>query len=299
MMYAIDATLAALITPIPVDVFFRDYYGKKILHVPGAPDKFQAWYDEETWRTVPLRETTVVYPSDLNGVPVTRVIPIPPAQVMEFYEAGLQIVGRVDSQPRIAALMDGLRASLQFPSGKVTNLDKVLCFASKVDAGYKLHWDLHHNFILQIAGAKRWHCGEAPAVDAPLDGALVAAPGEPAAEYDGEIIVTPRLEDLKEFVLHPGDFLYLPPGTWHAPLSLGPSNHLSVALGHRPIYKLISDVLKVEIGRKRWWRQGFPTLRGEDRHTGAVPQVIAEIFEEAISRLREELVKVYLFQFNK
>ncbi|MCY1062653.1 cupin domain-containing protein [Nannocystis sp. SCPEA4] len=299
MLQHLDEALERLIAPMRADEFFRDYYGRKTLIIRGTPDKFAAIYDEERWRTVPLAETTAVYQTEYDGVPLSRVVPIPPAQLHQFFEAGLLTVGRLDAQPQIAALMDGLRASLQFPSGKVSNVDKALCFASRGNTGYKLHWDLHHNFILQIAGAKHWRYGHEPAVDAPVDGAGLAGPGEPAIHYDGQAILTPRLEDLAEDTLHPGDFLYMPPGVWHAPCSLGHSNHISIALGHRPIYKLISDVLKLEIGRKRWWRQGFPALRGADRHSGAVPEHVMGLFAEAIARLRDELAELDLRQLHK
>jgi hypothetical protein len=123
----------------------------------------------------------------------------------------------------------------------------------------------------------------------PLDGPRVAESGEPAAEYDGQVILTPRLDELDELVLRPGDFLYMPPGVWHAPIAEGRSNHITVALGHRPIYKLISDVLKLEIGRSRTLRRGFPTLRGRDRHAGAIPREIQALFDECLYEIRERL----------
>ena len=299
MSWNIDEALAKLIHPVSPEEFYETYFGRKTLYVRGASGKFDEFYTEEMWRALPLGETTAVYQTTRNGTLASRAIPIPPSQVTSFYEAGLLTVGRIDHQPQIARLVDGLRASLQFPPGKVSNTDKVLCFASKDGTGYRLHWDVHHNFILQVAGAKQWHYGYTPAVEMPLDGPRVAEAGEPAAEYDGQVILTPSLAELERIVLRPGDFLYMPPGVWHAPRAQGHSNHITVALGHRPIYKLISDVLKIEIGRSRTLRRGFPTLRGQARHAGVVPEEIQRLFDECLQEIRERLMALDVRELHK
>ena len=292
MPHELDSTLARLIAPMTPEEFFAEYYNKKTLIVPGSKDKFAGIYTEQSWRRFPLRDTTAAFDSVVNGTPASKAIPILPSQVQDLYEAGLVTVGRVDHLPEIAALMDGLRASLQFPSGKNSFVDKVLCFASKDDIGYQMHWDVHHNFILQIDGHKHWHYGLTPAVEAPHTGAYVVGPGEVAGVYDGQPVVMPNLAELHEYTLGPGDFLYMPPGVWHAPRAVGHTLHLSVAMGHRPIFKLIVDVLKEEFGKKARWRQGFPLNTGADRTSGAVPEHVKELFEQCIADLRDSLGKL-------
>ena len=299
MNWNIDETLSKLLHPISVDEFYEKYFGKRNLYIPGEPGRFDEYFSEADWTTAPMVETTAVFQTRVDGIPASRAIQILPTQVVPFYEAGLLTVGRVDHLPQIARLIDGLRASLLFPSGKVSNIDKAICFASKDATGYQLHWDLHHNFILQIAGTKEWRCGDVPAVDWPVDGPRVAEAGQPCAEYDGRAVITPHLDDLARQLLNPGDFLYMPPGVWHAPIARGYSNHVTIALGHRPIYKLISDVLKEEIGQSPTLRRGFPSLRGLDRHSGAVPKVIMEIFDAAVDEIRERLANVDVRQFHK
>jgi ribosomal protein L16 Arg81 hydroxylase len=292
MTYDLDSTLARLIAPMTPEEFFAEYYNKRTLIVRGSKDKFADLYTEQTWRRFPMTDTTAAYDTVVNGTPASKAIPILSSQVHDMYEAGLLTVGRVDHLPEIASLMDGLRASLQFPSGKNSFVDKVLCFASKDDIGYRMHWDVHHNFILQIAGQKHWHYGLTPAVEAPHNGARVVSPGEVAAVYDGQPVLMPNLAELHEATLGPGDFLYMPPGVWHAPRAVGHTMHLSVAMGHRPIFKLIVDVLKEEFGKKAQWRQGFPLNTGEERTSGAVPRRIQELFEECIADLRDDLGKM-------
>lgn len=299
MSYDLDESLAKLIAPMTPKEFFSEYYNKRTLIIRGSRDKFADIYTEQVWRRSPMFDTTAVYDTALNGTPASKAVSIPPSQVHDMYEAGLLTVGRVDNLPQVTALMDGLRAGFQFPSGKNAFVDKVLCFASKDDMGYRLHWDVHHNFILQISGQKHWRHGLAPAVRSPINGARVAGPGEPAEVYDGKPVRTPELGELSEATLEPGDFLYMPPGVWHAPRSVGHTMHLSVAMGHRPIFKMIVDVLKEEFGKKAQWREGFPLNLGDDRTSGAVPKQVMAILEQCIADLREDLGKMDLRIFHR
>ncbi len=295
----LDATLAKLIAPITPEEFFAEYYDQKTLVVRGSRDKFADVYTEQSWRRFPMADTTAVHDAEIDGTPASKAIPILSSQVHDMYEAGLLTVGRVDHLPEIAALMDGVRASLQFPSGKNAFVDKALCFASKDDVGYRVHWDVHHNFILQIAGQKHWHHGLTPAVEAPHNGARVVGSGEVAAVYDGQPVRMPNLAELHEVTLGPGDFLYMPPGVWHAPRAVGHTMHLSIAMGHRPIFKLIVDVLKEEFGKKAAWRRGFPRNTGEERTSGGVPPKVQELLARCIADLREDLGKMDLRVFHR
>ena len=40
-------TFADILAPVTPDEFFAEYYGKKLLHVPGEPDKFEAVMERE------------------------------------------------------------------------------------------------------------------------------------------------------------------------------------------------------------------------------------------------------------
>jgi ribosomal protein L16 Arg81 hydroxylase len=292
MTYDIDETLATLIAPMTPDEFFADYYNRRTLVVRGQRDKFDRFFASDMWRTQPMTDVSAVQDVSIDGVAASKAVSIAPTAVTEQYEAGKLVVGRVDHLPQIGELMDGLRASLQFPSGKNSFVDKVLCFTSKDDAGYRVHWDVHHNFILQIDGRKRWRYSLFPAVEAPTEGAFVGATGAPAAIYGNQVITTPDIDTLEEVTLEPGDFLYMPPGVWHAPRAVGHTVHLSVAMGHRPIFKLIVDVLKVEFGRKLAWRSGFPRILGQARTSGEVPTDIKALFRRCIDELRDDLANI-------
>jgi hypothetical protein len=68
--------------------------------------------------------------------------------------------------------------------------------------GFGTHWDDHDTLIVQIEGAKRWR---------------IYGPTRLHPTYRDLTAPTPPQGDpLDEFVLHPGDLLYVPRGHWHA-----------------------------------------------------------------------------------
>ncbi|MFF9481360.1 cupin domain-containing protein [Streptomyces sp. NPDC014733] len=68
--------------------------------------------------------------------------------------------------------------------------------------GFGTHWDDHDVVVVQIDGSKRWR----------LYGSTRAAP----MHLDMEEPEEPPEEPIADFVLTPGDVLYLPRGWWHA-----------------------------------------------------------------------------------
>jgi hypothetical protein len=99
--------------------------------------------------------------------------------------------------------------------------------------GFAVHHDTHDVFVLQVSGAKRWRV-YSPVVELPLrDQRWSAALGDPG---------TP----VADFVLEPGDTLYLPRGWPHeAFTSDGESLHLTIGL--HPATRL--DALRAAIDR--------------------------------------------------
>lgn len=86
------------------------------------------------------------------------------------------------------------------------------------EEGFGTHWDDHCVVVLQVEGAKRWR----------IYGPTRKAP----AWRDVEAPEAPTGEPLADFVLTPGDVLYLPRGWWHAVCADQgpPSLHLTFGL---------------------------------------------------------------------
>jgi hypothetical protein len=97
-----------------------------------------------------------------------------------------------------------------------------------------LHFDRQHNFFIQREGTKRWYLSKIPAVKNPYDN--VVYPGVTQSYLDdmaqrGYRIRLPRDCGQVEYVLSPGDVLYVPPGFYHSAETLGETSfHYTLTL---------------------------------------------------------------------
>lgn len=138
--------------------------------------------------------------------------------------AGKTVCGDISAQPEVAAWLRAAAATLGTGPGGYAKL-----YVSPPGAGFGLHWDGDHVFVVQCRGRKRWDYGETPT----LEGTRRSGTLE-----DGQAVFVPSREPapagrspaLQTHVLSPGEALYLPPGTWHRAEAEG----LSVAVSLSP-----------------------------------------------------------------
>jgi hypothetical protein len=89
------------------------------------------------------------------------------------------------------------------------------CWGSK--PGFDVHWDDHDVFVVQVAGRKAWR----------LYG--TTRPWPTRRDHHGEHLRPEAVQ--AEFMMGPGEVLYLPRGHWHAAVGVGePSLHLTIGL---------------------------------------------------------------------
>ena len=147
-------------------------------------------------------------PSAFTGMPVV-------ARVAEEFAAGATLVlqGLHHHHLPSARYCRGLEAALGFP------VQANAYWTPPAAQGFAVHHDTHDVFVLQVAGHKRWRVYE-PLVELPLSGQRWA--GGDAGEA------------VMDFVLGPGDTLYLPRGWPHEAETSGEASlHITVGL-HPP-----------------------------------------------------------------
>ena len=86
-----------------------------------------------------------------------------------------------------------------------------------------LHYDRQHNFFVQREGVKRWFVAARPAVVNPFENLVYPAASQNLFDNlasQGFEILPPSACGKLEFVLQPGDVLYVPPGFYHSPETL-------------------------------------------------------------------------------
>lgn len=89
--------------------------------------------------------------------------------------------------------------------------------------GFSDHYDVHDVFVVQVEGEKRWRIRE-PVWPLPLR-------DQPWDAHQEEIVAAAQREPLEEFVMTPGDVLYLPRGYLHSATALGDiSIHLTIGV---------------------------------------------------------------------
>ena len=167
------------------------------------------------------------------------------AKVEAFLAQGFSLcITCIDERaPHLAALCNDIRARTfeQIKIGVIVTTGK--------EGAFRLHYDPEDLIILQVEGSKRWKI-YGPAVSNPVIGMPTQAPPPEAAPIFDE-------------VLKPGDFLFLPGGSWHR-CENGPARSMHLGFFFLPptgwhfVKALMSDLVADEMLRTPLTRLAGP-----------------------------------------
>ena len=125
---------------------------------------------------------------------------------------------------------DGVRAMLRefdfIPSWRIDDI--MISFASD-GGGVGPHFDYYDVFLIQGAGRKRWCLGGHADSNSPLI-------------PDSELRLLRDFETQQEWIVEPGDILYLPPNVAHYGIALGDSITYSVGFRAPSVAQIIDDL---------------------------------------------------------
>ena len=167
--------------------------------------------------------------------------------------------------PAVAALLDPFRF---IPNWQV---DDVMVSYAVDGGGVGAHFDMYDVFLVQGLGRRRWRIGQQCDETTPLrphDGLRLLAQFEPTAEW----------------VLEPGDILYIPPGFAHEGVAVG-DDCMTYSIGFRAPSR--AELLS------GWIDHALDTLTDDDRYTDPdlrMQENPGEILSDALDRV-EEMVK--------
>ena len=251
-----EEVLRTLIGSADEGAFFERHWERAALHVPGDPVRFAELYDSATFFGGHGLSELDAATQDARGQHTQ--FEILPAQMRSLYDAGMTLCADISSDSRVAPLLAGLKGALALTGPPA--FAKV--YASPDGAGFGLHADAHHVFVLQLEGEKHWRYSPTPALTAPLAGMKVGPGGDvvhafpmdavPVMGDDGSPLEAP--ETLEEVVLTPGDSMYLPPGTWHAARAMGASFAVSVSPPRSPACDVLTRILRDALRSDPAWR---------------------------------------------
>ncbi|MCX5383750.1 cupin domain-containing protein [Streptomyces sp. NBC_00083] len=153
--------------------------------------------------------------------------------------------------PRLAALSAAVRHSLDWPNVWCDTVQTL------TTSGIGCHFDDSDNFVVQQQGTKRWQLS--PPSGLPDESLRRRMLG------DRSVGTAYMPDDALEFVLHPGDVLYLPIFWSHWGVSEGPSLSVSIALNSANALSDVLPLLTEELAGERAWWEPMPAGTPLDR----------------------------------
>ncbi|WP_420548480.1 cupin domain-containing protein [Curvivirga sp.] len=218
-----DCSFADIIAPITEEEFFRDYFGKKHLHIPGAANKYEK---AMTWEILSnlLNMHSIWSSSSLMLAVDRKVIP-----ANEYCRPGIDHSGNNVMQPDpnmvkqhisngatlvcndIDTLNPGLMGICNALEKAVNGKSQAnLYCSSKQRQAFGSHYDTHDVFAMHMEGEKVWRIFS-KMENLPIRHPEYIKPDERQQKERGDSYI--------EITMKPGDFLYVPRGLYHDALS--------------------------------------------------------------------------------
>jgi len=218
------ASFAELLAPFDPEVFFRDCYGRKPLHIRGGADKFRqvmSWSILEGLvnRTSIWSQTSLKLVLDTKPLPAgsycvsamgrdgTTVMQPSAPLVNDWLAKGASLVLN-----DIDALTPGLVSVARvLEDGLDTKVQANLYCSWKAHKAFLSHMDTHDVFAVHVEGRKQWLVYEGRA-EHPINHPMFKGmPQEAIDKAKGKVLM--------DIVMEPGDLLYIPRGQYHDALA--------------------------------------------------------------------------------
>lgn len=260
--------------------FDRAAYGHRTSPFEGSLSKDFA----QDWRQISgLRHIDAALSDDGRHV-LERIAP---GDIEARLAAGQTICADITTEPSVRLLLDTLCDFLGTPKGGFAKL-----YVSPNGAGFPLHFDPYHVFVVQCAGEKRWTHGVTPALPNAREPGRM---GEHGPVFGGRLDGAPLVgkagaveapTDLAETRLTPGTGLYLPPGTWHRAEAVGTSIAVSLSPPRFTPFALIQEWLEARALVHPEW---FADLPLHEAGSARASRTTERRLTDALATMREEL----------
>lgn len=257
-------TFEDLLAPISLEDFARDTYGQIPLLIEGAADRFDGLF---SWNQLnAMLDTDMLLPPRIK-----LIFERDPVEQYKYARSVNSVVTSLNAAGLTTALRDGAVMIVNFVDRVFPQLNKLADTLSlftragsqinlycgwQASKGFKIHWDRHDVWVLQIEGQKSWEIWE-PTTLHPLEGDKGAAPeGEPD----------------RVLTLTQGDLLYVPRGWWHRAEALdGVSVHMTLGSRAPNAQDFLSALNSQTRDRPEWRATAGPDLES------SVQQELAEL----------------------
>lgn len=249
--------------------FLRDYWQKRPLLIrnpwqswrnPLAPDELAGLACEDHVESRLITQSSDDWNAEHGPLPEAR-----------FGELGKSpwtlLVQAVDQHvPDVAALIEPFRF---IPNWRI---DDVMVSYASDGGGVGPHFDHYDVFLIQGLGQRRWQLGG-------------ACDNQTALRSHEDLLLLAEFDTVEQWVLNPGDMLYIPPGIAHNGVAVG-ADCMTYSIGFR------SPSRKELIGS--WCDDLLPSMTDDDRYCDpdlSIQPNPGEITAAAIDRLHGMLTE--------
>ncbi len=248
---------------LDVDRFLAEYWQKKPLFMPNALPGFESPLDADELAGLSL-ENDVESRLITGTVPARRKLEHGPFNARRF--ADLPATGWTiliqDVEKHLPDLADVLDRFSFLPAWRIDDL--MVSFAAD-EGGVGAHFDQYDVFLIQGQGQRHWGI---------------------ATEFDHTRVSQTDIDELlifepdEEYLLNPGDVLYLPPGVAHRGESVGSSISYSVGFRAPTLQEMLhsfADHISIPVD---------PELRYSDANLSADESLDGKISDQALNRAK-------------
>jgi ribosomal protein L16 Arg81 hydroxylase len=275
--------LDAFFTHLPAATFIERYFQQLPIAVPGGAEHIAALGTLDVLDTIAAHPEAKVersrrgewWPSPSPSLsPEGRGVTAGPTsdEMRRSLADGWTIFVRHAERynPPLADLADEFRAAFQAP------IDIQFFCTPAATEGFGWHYDVEDVFILQTQGSKKYRLRKNTINPWPL---VETTPNDLSYEAERSLVMECRLKA--------GDWLYIPPGYWHAAQAEELSISLSVGVMSPTAIDLL-ELLRPLLVESLRWRQRLP-LTGE--LSGSSESETRERVREILTDLGQDLAK--------
>jgi 50S ribosomal protein L16 3-hydroxylase len=217
---------------------------------------------------------------------------VAPAQALGFYQAGMTLYFHLDKRrPEIHRWLQALAADLRQPVDAL----RFSVFATDRGGITQCHFDINHNFTLQVRGRKRWKIAENHFAIRPLE-RFTVSDRVPEILRLHTVEEPPRClpPDAQSIELFPGSMVYVPRGDWHEVEALEESLSFNFSFSPVTWLSLVLPAIRHCLAAHEEWREeatgawGGLAERAEARRRLAA--LIARLPQDLTSLAAEDLL---------
>jgi 50S ribosomal protein L16 3-hydroxylase len=225
----------SLLGTVPPETFFSRYWQREALVIRNAVPHLRplTW---EALRALACREDVESrLIKETGGAYPWEVVPGPfdPEELVGLPASGWSLlIHEVEAHIKDAAAL----ANVEFLPR--WHIDDVMVSSAPAGSSVGPHIDQYDAFLVQVEGARRWTLE--PSRRDQLEDAFVDGP-------DLELLKT--MSDTQEYVLEPGDVLYVPPGLAHHGVAIGHAQTWSIGMRAPAAHELVASFTDWALGR--------------------------------------------------